>query len=40
MLEIILSNINDKAIDTIGDAIIGNMEVYEEYEYEILDSLK
>ena len=41
MLEVIISNINDKALETIGDTVIeSNMSsIYEDYEEEIKQAL-
>ena len=37
MLEVIISNINGKALETIGDTVIeeNNSSIYEDYENEI-----
>ena len=41
MLEVIISNINGKALETIGDTVIeeNNSSIYEDYENEIREEL-
>ena len=41
MLEVMISNINDKALETIGDTVIESdmTSIYEDYEKEIKQSL-
>ena len=42
MLEVMISNINDKALETIGDTVIESdiSSIYEDYEEEIKKGMK